>query len=55
VIANGGGLLPPEIASAQVPATVADGRGLWSVSFGALEQHVPHLPLDTDPISSVIS
>jgi creatinine amidohydrolase/Fe(II)-dependent formamide hydrolase-like protein len=51
---NGGGLLLPEITSAQVRATVAEGRGLWSVPFGALKHHVPHLPLDTDP-SSVIS
>jgi creatinine amidohydrolase/Fe(II)-dependent formamide hydrolase-like protein len=47
---NGGGLLLPEITSAQVRATVAEGRGLWSVPFGALKHHVPHLPLDTDPI-----
>jgi creatinine amidohydrolase len=49
-MANGGGLLLAEMTSPQVRAAVAEGRSTIVVPFGALEQHGPHLPLDTDSV-----
>src|SRR5918912_1606349 len=43
-------LLLAEMTSAQVRAEVADGRSTIVVPFGAVEQHGPHLPLDTDAV-----
>ena len=39
-----------QMTSRQVDAAIARGRTTVVVPFGALEQHGPHLPLDTDAI-----
>ncbi len=39
-----------EMTSVEVGAEVAAGRSTIVVPFGAVEQHGPHLPLDTDAI-----
>jgi creatinine amidohydrolase len=49
-MATGGRVLLAEMTFAQVRAAVAEGRSTIVVPFGALEQHGPHLPLDTDSI-----
>jgi creatinine amidohydrolase len=49
-MANGGGFLLAEMTSAQVRAAVAAGRATIVLPFGAVEQHGPHLPLDTDSV-----
>src|SRR5919205_3147292 len=38
------------MTSAQVRAEVGRGRSTVVVPFGAVEQHGPHLPLDTDSV-----
>src|SRR5918912_336470 len=43
-------LLLAEMTSAQVSAELAGGRSTIVVPFGAVEQHGPHLPLDTDAV-----
>lgn len=43
-------LLLTQLTSRQVDAEIARGRTTIVVPFGALEQHGPHLPLDTDAI-----
>jgi creatinine amidohydrolase len=43
-------LLLTQMTSQQVAAEIARGRTTVVVPFGALEQHGPHLPLDTDAI-----
>jgi creatinine amidohydrolase len=39
-----------QMTSRQVEAAIAHGRTTVVVPFGALEQHGPHLPLDTDAV-----
>jgi creatinine amidohydrolase len=39
-----------QMTSRQVEAAIARGRTAVVVPFGALEQHGPHLPLDTDAV-----
>jgi creatinine amidohydrolase len=39
-----------QLTSRQVDAEIARGRTTVVVPFGALEQHGPHLPLDTDAV-----
>lgn len=39
-----------QMTSRQVEAAIARGRTTVVVPFGALEQHGPHLPLDTDAV-----
>jgi creatinine amidohydrolase len=43
-------LLLTQMTSRQVAAEIARGRTTVVVPFGALEQHGPHLPLDTDAV-----
>jgi creatinine amidohydrolase len=43
-------LLLTQMTSRQVEAEIARGRTTVVVPFGALEQHGPHLPLDTDAV-----
>src|SRR5919108_2718331 len=43
-------ILLAEMTSAQVRAEVGRGRSTVVVPFGAVEQHGPHLPLDTDAV-----
>lgn len=47
---HAGGILLAEMTSAQVRAEVGRGRSTVVVPFGAVEQHGPHLPLDTDAV-----
>jgi creatinine amidohydrolase len=47
---RGSNVLLAEMTSPQVRAEVARGRSTVVVPFGAVEQHGPHLPLDTDAI-----
>jgi len=46
----GSKILLAEMTSAQVRAEVGHGRSTVVVPFGAVEQHGPHLPLDTDAV-----
>ncbi len=43
-------VLLAEMTSAQVGAELGRGRSTVVVPFGAVEQHGPHLPLDTDAV-----
>jgi creatinine amidohydrolase/Fe(II)-dependent formamide hydrolase-like protein len=49
---HGGNILLAEMTSAQVRAELGRGRSTVVVPFGAVEQHGPHLPLDTDALLS---
>jgi creatinine amidohydrolase len=46
----GSKILLAEMTSAQVRAELSRGRSTVVVPFGAVEQHGPHLPLDTDAV-----
>ncbi len=46
----GSKILLAEMTSAQVLAELGRGRSTVVVPFGAVEQHGPHLPLDTDAV-----
>jgi creatinine amidohydrolase len=50
VTGRGSKILLAEMTSAQVRAEVGRGRSTVVVPFGAVEQHGPHLPLDTDAV-----
>jgi creatinine amidohydrolase/Fe(II)-dependent formamide hydrolase-like protein len=45
-----GHVLLAEMTSAQLRAGVGRGRSTVVVPFGAVEQHGPHLPFDTDAV-----
>jgi creatinine amidohydrolase len=47
---HGGKILLAEMTSAQIRAELGRGRSTVVVPFGAVEQHGPHLPLDTDAV-----
>lgn len=47
---HAGKSLLAEMTSAQVRAELGRGRSTVVVPFGAVEQHGPHLPLDTDAV-----
>ena len=47
---HGGNILLAEMTSAQVRAELGRGRSTVVVPFGAVDQHGPHLPLDTDAV-----
>src|ERR671922_2331434 len=47
---GGRSILLAEMTSAQVRAQLGRGRSTVIVPFGAVEQHGPHLPLDTDAV-----
>jgi creatinine amidohydrolase len=50
VTGHGSNILLAEMTSAQVRAELGRGRSTVVVPFGAVEQHGPHLPLDTDAV-----